>query len=179
VQNISAGGIGLLVNRAFTPGEVLSVELPGSPSRTVLACVIHSTPQDEGIWLLGCSFSTAFRDAELQAFGAHREQGADDDFRAYVRSPCDLEMGCHAVEEADPEPLQVKVLNLSAGGAGLLVSQPVEPGTLLSLDLPANEGPMTILGCVVYVSPRGEGEWVIGCNFANELPVETLQALAG
>ncbi len=180
VQNVSPTGIGLLVQRALEPGEVLSVQLPGTPPRTVLACVVHCTGQREDAWLLGCTFSTELSDEELQVFGARRQEGTVEDGRAFVRFPCDLDLTCHAAEEPDPEPLPVQVINLSAGGAGLLVDRPAEPGTLLSIDLPVGDDgpPVTVLGCVVYVSPRGEGEWVLGCTFASELDDETLRTLA-
>jgi hypothetical protein len=47
VRNISLGGINLVVNRHFKPGDLLNVELPGAegePPNQVLACVVHVTP---------------------------------------------------------------------------------------------------------------------------------------
>jgi hypothetical protein len=177
VHNISANGIGLVVGQEFQPGAVLSVELPGQPRRAVLACVVHATAQGEGEWLLGCSLSAELTADELRAFGAERREGAADDLRAYVRFPCELEMACEAVPAAEPVP--VRVLNLSANGIGLVAAQPLEAGTLLSVELSAagDRPPLTVLACVVYVSLRGDGQWLLGCNFASELSEESLEAL--
>jgi PilZ domain len=57
VKDISAGGIGVLVGRRFTPGAVLAVELPATARaapRLLLARVIHATPEAGGGWHVGC-----------------------------------------------------------------------------------------------------------------------------
>src|SRR5438128_11861643 len=67
LRNISAGGIGLLLQRRFEPRTGLAVELPDlDGSRvTVFVRVIHATPQGKGAWLLGCSFVTPLTDERL------------------------------------------------------------------------------------------------------------------
>jgi hypothetical protein len=70
VRNLSAGGIGLVLNRRFTPGTILSVELPSAnqgPVILLLARVVHATAQADGGWLIGCEFATRLRDDDLQA----------------------------------------------------------------------------------------------------------------
>src|SRR5262249_27459996 len=60
VQDISQGGMGLVVGRRFEKGTVLSVELQdakGTNARSVLATVVRVLPQGLGQWLLGCVFS--------------------------------------------------------------------------------------------------------------------------
>src|SRR5438874_706919 len=77
VRNISLGGINLVGNRAFQPGELLSVELPGTSEESrcnVLACVVHCAEEQPGVWSLGCTFSRELTDDDLQAFGARRER---------------------------------------------------------------------------------------------------------
>jgi hypothetical protein len=56
VKDVSAGGIGVLVGRRFTPGAVLAVELPAAPGgpRLLLGRVIHATPDAGGGWHVGC-----------------------------------------------------------------------------------------------------------------------------
>ncbi len=60
-----------------------------------------------------------------------------------------------------------------------MVKEPVGAGMLLSVELHGATGPSarTILACVVHVTPRGEGEWALGCNFIRSLTEQDLQAL--
>jgi hypothetical protein len=70
VLNISASGIGLLVEQAVETGALLSLELwnaTGDAFQAILACVVHATPQGEGHWALGCNFIRELTVAELQA----------------------------------------------------------------------------------------------------------------
>ena len=53
------------------------MELPpstGEPSISVLACVVHSQPEGDAEWVLGCRFSAELNDADLAAFGAVRSK---------------------------------------------------------------------------------------------------------
>src|SRR5262249_35023600 len=46
VRNISVGGVNLVTNRKFSPGDLLNLELggqDGAPTKWVLACVVHVT----------------------------------------------------------------------------------------------------------------------------------------
>jgi hypothetical protein len=57
VRNVSAVGIGLLLNRRFEPGATLIVELQGKTRpRHLLVRVIRMARQSSREWLLGCSF---------------------------------------------------------------------------------------------------------------------------
>jgi serine/threonine protein kinase len=70
IQDISAGGIRLLVRRRFEPGTVLAVEphglRPSRPSR-LLARVVRVEPQARRRWVIGCAFSHRLSDDEVQA----------------------------------------------------------------------------------------------------------------
>jgi hypothetical protein len=74
VLNISATGIGLLVEKAVDTGTLLNMELvpsSGKPARTILACVVHSTHQPAGdgrvdAWALGCNFIRELTEQDLQ-----------------------------------------------------------------------------------------------------------------
>jgi hypothetical protein len=181
VVNVSANGVGLVVTRVFAPGEVLCIELPrptGEPCRTVLACVVHATRREDGRWLLGCSFAAELGGDDLRALGAERLEGAADEQRAFVRFPCDLEMTYR--QHTDAEALPVRILNLSASGAGLLVSQPFEPGTLLTIALPRSGGPpLSALACVVSVQREDNGRWILGCNFSQDLSETAISSIRG
>ncbi len=175
VINVSPSGIGLVVSRQFQPGTMLNIALP-IPSdqlfRTVLACVIHVTPQEESQWALGCSFATELNNEDLQTFGIGRVKSKPEDFRAWVRIPCGLKMSYSSMGNADEPPWPAKISNISATGIALMVSRPVEPGALLSVRLHRSEETETLLACVVYVKELRTGEWQLGCTFASDLGLE-------
>src|SRR5688500_1109634 len=59
-RNISRGGIRMTLERAFQPGELISVVLPGSrhgETEEVLACVVRCEPRDGGAFEVGCTFA--------------------------------------------------------------------------------------------------------------------------
>ena len=183
VCNISRGGISLVVARAFEPGDMLGVDLPSPDSDatyTVLACVIHATPEPGGDWVVGCTFAQELSDAELRAFGGQRRKSpAPEDQRAWVRFPCRVKAACQLVSGVPEPPWPVEVLNISPSGIGLRVERPVETGALLSLDLQDVTGRVTtsMLACVVHVEEPRDGRRALGCNFIRELTDEELQAL--
>ncbi len=70
VLNISPSGIGLLAAQEVETGALLSLDLEdaeGRPATTMLACVVHVTPQEGGHWALGCNFIRELSEQELQA----------------------------------------------------------------------------------------------------------------
>ena len=181
VRNISLGGINLVVNRHFKPGDLLNVELPGGegrPPNQVLACVVHVTPRSAGEWALGCNFSRELSDEDLRAFGARRQRPAAEDQRNWERFPCNVKALCQLVMAGDPPRWEAKVLNISASCIGLLVGMATATGTLLSLELLGSGGgqPYKVLACVVHATPRDD-QWALGCNFIRELTEQELRAL--
>jgi hypothetical protein len=70
VRDISAAGIGLLLNRRIRPGTVLEVELPIPAkgfSRPIQARVMHASVHSGGGWLVGCTFARPLTEDELRA----------------------------------------------------------------------------------------------------------------
>ena len=69
VQDISRGGVGLLLCYPFKPGTFLAVDLGlgQAVSRSVLVRVVHATDQADGTWLVGCQFANALSEEELAA----------------------------------------------------------------------------------------------------------------
>jgi hypothetical protein len=182
VRNISLGGINLLGSRAFTPGELLSVELPGDSEATrcnVLACVVHCAEERPGEWSLGCTFSRELSDDDLATFGARREATDRADQRQWKRFPASITATFALVTADEPRPEPAKVLNVSATGVGLVAEREVENGTLLSVELHNAAGTIerTMLACVVHVNRHPDGGWALGCNFIRSLSEEELQAL--
>lgn len=183
VGDISRGGIHLLVNRVFQPGDLLSVELPvpvEQGSDTVLACVVRVTPRGPGEWSLGCVFSCELEQAELESLGGKRQKHSSSDQRIWMRFPSKIKAAYQPVGGNDPSKHAAEVLNISASGVGLIVPHAIETGTLLSIDLaPATPGarPRTMLACVVHATSQSPSEWALGCNFIHELGEEDLAAL--
>jgi hypothetical protein len=68
VQNLSLGGIGLLLSRAIAPGTSLEITLKSADQvRTfnLQARVVHSTVQPSGDWLIGCQFNERLTEDDL------------------------------------------------------------------------------------------------------------------
>jgi hypothetical protein len=67
VLNVSPTGVGLLVNDSVEAGALLTVDLHGRSHRTILACVVHVTPREDGVWALGCNFIRELTEDDLKA----------------------------------------------------------------------------------------------------------------
>jgi hypothetical protein len=70
VRDLSTGGVGIVVNRRFEPGTLLSVELQDAEqttNRILLVRVVRATREPDDRWLLGCAFTTKLTDADLLA----------------------------------------------------------------------------------------------------------------
>lgn len=70
VHDISAAGIGLVVERLIKPGTVLVVHLQTIDQRLTRPLpmrVMHATAQPEGTWLVGCEFVRKLSNEDLQS----------------------------------------------------------------------------------------------------------------
>jgi PilZ domain len=70
VRNISAVGIGVVMDRALEPGTRMLVQVRKAkdPSLIALAArVIHSTSESPGKWTVGCRFVGDLANADLRA----------------------------------------------------------------------------------------------------------------
>ena len=68
IRDISASGIGLILNRRFEPGTVLRVKLPGSSSRRLyLVRVVRVQKHANRTWIVGCVFPRPLTDEEVQS----------------------------------------------------------------------------------------------------------------
>jgi hypothetical protein len=103
--------------------------------------------------------------------------------RAWVRYPSDLDGYCQPGAGRKERDLwwQARILNISAGGAGLVLNHRFAQGTILSVELPSTrETPFILqLSRVVHVSAQPDGSWLIGCEFATRLRDSELRALTG
>jgi c-di-GMP-binding flagellar brake protein YcgR len=182
VRNISLGGINLVGSRPFQPGELLTVELPGSTEQSrydVLACVVHCTEERPGECSLGCNFSRELTDDDLASFGAKREKSEPPDQRQWRRFAARVTAIYQPVAQDNKDRLTAQVLDISPSGLRLLVEREMENGTLLSVELhngAGTRGP-TMLACIVHVNCLGDKGWVLGCNFIRSLNEQDLEAL--
>src|SRR5580765_620719 len=128
VRNVSLGGVNLLSSRAFQPGDMITVELPGADDHTacqVLACVVHCVEEQPGEWSLGCTFSRELSDDDLSSFGARRERHDSADQRTWKRFPSKITATFQQVATNEQTPSPAKVLNISPTGVGLLVDRAI------------------------------------------------------
>jgi c-di-GMP-binding flagellar brake protein YcgR len=96
---------------------------------------------------------------------------AEEDRRIWGRLHCDHTTRCHVAGKPESTGHEVRVRNLSAGGVGMVSPRSYNPGTLLSMALPTEEGalePTEVLACVVRCDPQGEN-YDLGCTFAGVL----------
>ncbi len=180
IRDLSLGGANLHVDRPLPLGQMLSLELHADGEcRTILACVVRATAQDDGFWSLGCVFSRELTRADLRRFGAEKVKASDEDQRIWVRYDCTLKASCRLFGSPVSDAQPVQVLNISASGVGLLVHPSLQSGSLLTVDLLDKKGrkAFTILACVVHTTLRASGEFAVGCNFIRELTEEELQSL--
>lgn len=184
VQDISLGGISFSVSRSIASGVLLKVELPSFANEPIelLARVLHVRPQPGGAnWLLVCCFARELTDDDLKAFGARRERPpGQNDGRSWVRFPCSADTTVHTILAAEQTEWQAKIVNISAGGIGIVVPGAIEIGTLLSVDLrdPNNAAPArTLMVRIVHCDPAENGAFRLGCTFVDELSDEDLRLL--
>jgi hypothetical protein len=67
VQDVSAGGVGLLICYPFKPGTFLAVDLRIGHAhlRTLLVRVVHVSDLTDGTWSIGCEFAAPLSPGEL------------------------------------------------------------------------------------------------------------------
>jgi c-di-GMP-binding flagellar brake protein YcgR len=182
VRDISRGGANLLLEKSFRPGQMLDLELPcpDEPERTVhlLACVVRVFEEPSGTHSLGCVFSRELTEEDLFQFGARRVRHAPEDQRTWMRFPCEVKANFHKIGEPDQHVHEAQVMNISASGVGLEVTEAVEVGALLNLHITGKQGhERTLITCVVHASRTDDGKWKLGCNFIRELSESDFQDL--
>jgi hypothetical protein len=112
------------------------------------------------------------------AIGRH-EDGSGPERRVWVRSLSDVETNCKLAEAPATGRMSARIRNISRGGINLLVPQPLQPGALLSVELPGGGAgdEYFVLACIIHSAAQPNGEWGLGCTFARELTEEEVQSL--
>jgi hypothetical protein len=85
------------------------------------------------------------------------------------------------VDEGNGETLPAGVLNISATGVGLLLDEPLKPGTVLVISLQSAPGrlsrPLPVR--VMHATAQPGGGWLVGCQFVRRLSQQDMAALLG
>ncbi len=100
------------------------------------------------------------------------------DRRAKARYTLNLPAAfCHPIAEQMSETTweAARGHDISSTGIGLSLTQPIEPGTLLAIDL---EGiSRLLLAHVMHATLQADGRFLVGCEFINPLSEEELLAV--
>jgi hypothetical protein len=182
VRELSTYGIGLVLPKAPGLAQLLGIELArknGTFVRSVMARVVHQVRESSRSFIAGCAFIKELEDEHLGFFQAGAIHPAGPDCRRWTRFPCDVETVCYSCDTAPGERRSGRILNISAGGVGLLLRCQFFEGTLLHFELPQemNLANPKILVRVVRVTKQGEGNWLLGCEFADQLSDYDVRAL--
>jgi hypothetical protein len=97
--------------------------------------------------------------------------------RASVRQTC-LETSKRLVAAIGDDFCLTKIRNISPDGISLVLSRPLEQGTVLSVDLidtRTNRFSRTLEVRVCYCVEHPSGEWIIGGSFASLLTAEEME----
>jgi len=182
IRNVSRTGANLIVSQPLTEGTMLRISLPGSPAgphTTILACVMHARELSTAEWAIGCMFSLELSPEEMQLLGGEKTTAGADDQRAWVRCPAKGNIAFRLLPADDEITRSAELVDLSPGGVGLIVSEKIEAGSALTLDLlrTTDKPERSMLACVVYVTDRVDGKWAAGCQFLRELSEKELSEL--
>jgi hypothetical protein len=179
IRDVSTFGVGLLLPSPVIPEDLLRLAFKGAMGgeRTALARVVHAASAAGR--LVGCSFVRELDEAILRLFHAARVGSSAGDGRRWVRFPCNVNTAYKMLDAAPGEQSPARIVNISAGGMGLLLPCEFPTGTLLRLDLdgtPAHAAGEVLLR-VLRSADRGDGDWLLGCEFADQFKREELAIL--
>jgi hypothetical protein len=182
IRKITRSGIDLLVNTKLEPGNILDIELSsfaGRQASTVLAYVTHAVRQEADTWNVSCTFARELSEQDLERLGPPPKSPATDDKGQKTHSPSSLNGWYQIAAQGEQEKSPAQFFDLCANCVGLLVSNPVDVGTLLNLELigVTEKVELEILACVVQLTPRDGQLWSLGCNFIRELTDTEMQKL--
>src|SRR5262249_11740343 len=100
--------------------------------------------------------------------------------RVWERIPCDLESSCQPITAREGGTgWDARVQAISLGGVAVVLRRRFEPGSGLSIGLPAagSSPPLTLLVRVMRTERLADGQWLLGCSFPSPLGEEEMQGL--
>jgi hypothetical protein len=98
----------------------------------------------------------------------------------WERIPCDLESSCQPITAREGGTgWDARVQDISLGGVAVVLRRRFEPGSGLSIGLPAAGAypPLTLLVRVMRTERLSDGQWLLGCSFPSPLGEEEMQGL--
>jgi hypothetical protein len=107
---------------------------------------------------------------------------SDVECRVYERHTCELRGHCQPTasrgESAEPR-WSATIIDISRGGIRLRLRRRFERGAILAFELKGANATQscTAVAKVIHVRAQGEGAWIMGCKFCNQLGDEELQGL--
>jgi hypothetical protein len=103
---------------------------------------------------------------------------AAEERRVWLRYAAQRNVRCGEAHDTTDAGAMGVIRDLSRGGVQIVAARRFEPGTLLSVELPAlgEQGTLTVLACVVRAQPHGDSEWAMGCRFSCQLNEDQLGA---
>ena len=102
--------------------------------------------------------------------------------RTRVRYMAALEASCRRTGEVGGQSWPGRVVNISSGGIGLLLSRRFQGETLLDVELQGSAGAallvlrVRVIHCTLF-KEGSTSSWLLGCSFAKDLADEQLWPL--
>jgi hypothetical protein len=155
INEISQGGIRLIVRRRFEPGSGLGIELPGTDGDepyTVLAKVVHVQALPGGSWALGCQFISELSEDEVLRLlprPPQPEKNRITGVTLQLEVPRDRLINC-------------RIQRLTVPG-----SWPLAAGATLAIRANSGQGGMPLLKLKVVWCRLEGGSWTLRCQLLN------------
>jgi hypothetical protein len=98
--------------------------------------------------------------------------------RASTRYPCNLATSCRLVASFPGDTVPARVRNISVGGMSLVLTRPLDSGTLLDIELRSmtRNVSQTFQIRVIYSIEHPSGDWILGTSFVQPMTEEVLKA---
>jgi hypothetical protein len=181
IRNISADGIGLLTNRPFRPGMMLTLELPmAGKTLPIRMRVLHARPQRKDWWAVGGQLVRKLSKAELDALRNRAPAIAPKSERRTQARHTTRVKSAPVVQTTEAGCWSATIRNISETGISLITNRSFLPGAILTVDLPVNSGhgTRTRLLRVRHVRRQADGEWfILGGDFLGKLSTDEVRNL--
>jgi len=193
IDDISIGGVGLILNRRFEKGTGLAIELPGNGkngSYVVLAKVMNIQKHGDSAWLLGCKFVSELSEDEVRRLvPATYATPATPIVAEETPLPCDNTAFLHPVIANEPIILPVRLVIETADGKYIQCtipdfvatncSWPLASGTVGSLKGITCNGKRWKVRVKVLQCRAESGSWVLECKPTKNTPEANLVSALG
>ncbi len=101
--------------------------------------------------------------------------------RAAIRHAVEMPTSCREIALLGGNPWPAVLRDVSATGVGLVLSEPLQPGTFLTVEVPrpSKSGLRRLPARVVDNRHLGDGSWLVGCRLVRPLHDDELAELVG